>query len=100
MLAREGIVGARTPDEIGIVALRAGDAIGDHTVVFGGLGERLELMHRAQSRDVPRARRAAGGPLGGASSPPASTRCATSWVSESVAQACPTPAPDRSADFP
>jgi 4-hydroxy-tetrahydrodipicolinate reductase len=51
VLAREGIVGARRPDEIGIVALRAGDAVGDHTVVFGGLGERLELTHRAQSRE-------------------------------------------------
>lgn len=51
VLAREGLVGARRPDEIGIVALRAGDAVGDHTVVFGGLGERLELTHRAQSRD-------------------------------------------------
>ena len=50
-LAREGQVGARTAGEIGIVALRAGDAIGDHTVLFGGLGERLELIHRAQSRD-------------------------------------------------
>jgi 4-hydroxy-tetrahydrodipicolinate reductase len=50
-LARQGLVGARQPEEIGIVALRAGDAIGDHTVVFGGLGERLELTHRAQSRD-------------------------------------------------
>jgi len=50
-LAREGMVGARPPEEIGIVALRAGDAVGDHTVVFGGLGERLELVHRAQSRD-------------------------------------------------
>lgn len=51
VLAREGMVGARSPVEIGIVALRAGDAVGDHTVVFGGLGERLELVHRAQSRD-------------------------------------------------
>ena len=51
VLAREGLVGARRPDEIGIVGLRAGDAIGDHTVVFGGLGERLELTHRAQSRE-------------------------------------------------
>jgi 4-hydroxy-tetrahydrodipicolinate reductase len=34
-----------------VVALRAGDAVGDHTVVFGGLGERLELIHRAQSRE-------------------------------------------------
>ncbi len=50
-LAREGQVGARARDEIGIVALRAGDAVGDHTVLFGGLGERLELTHRAQSRE-------------------------------------------------
>jgi 4-hydroxy-tetrahydrodipicolinate reductase len=50
-LAREGIVGARTDGEIGIVALRGGDAVGDHTVVFAGMGERIELTHRAQSRD-------------------------------------------------
>lgn len=50
VLAREGLVGARRPGEIGIVALRAGDAVGDHTVTFAGLGERLELVHRAQSR--------------------------------------------------
>ena len=50
-LARKGLVGARARDEIGIVALRAGDAVGDHTVIFGGLGERLELIHRAQSRE-------------------------------------------------
>lgn len=49
-LAREGIVGKRGDDEIGIVALRGGDVVGDHTVVFSGLGERLELSHRAQSR--------------------------------------------------
>ena len=51
VLGRDGLVGARTSNEIGIVALRAGDAVGDHTVVLGGLGERLELTHRAQSRD-------------------------------------------------
>ncbi|MFN8545002.1 MAG: 4-hydroxy-tetrahydrodipicolinate reductase [Candidatus Binatia bacterium] len=51
VLAREGIVGPRRPGEIGIVGLRAGDAVGDHTVLFGGLGERLELTHRAQSRE-------------------------------------------------
>lgn len=50
-LAREGLVGKRTDEEIGIVALRGGDVVGDHTVVFAGLGERLELGHRAQSRD-------------------------------------------------
>jgi 4-hydroxy-tetrahydrodipicolinate reductase len=51
VLARQGLVGARRPDEVGIVGLRAGDAVGDHTVLFGGLGERLELTHRAQSRE-------------------------------------------------
>lgn len=50
VLARAGLVGARTPGEIGITGLRAGDVIGDHTVVFGGVGERVELVHRAQSR--------------------------------------------------
>lgn len=48
---REGVVGKRTPNEIGIMALRGGDVIGDHTVIFAGLGERIELTHRAQSRD-------------------------------------------------
>jgi 4-hydroxy-tetrahydrodipicolinate reductase len=50
-LAREGIVGARTDQEIGIIALRGGDVVGDHTVVFAGMGERIELTHRAHSRD-------------------------------------------------
>jgi 4-hydroxy-tetrahydrodipicolinate reductase len=50
-LAREGMTGQRSDDEIGIVALRGGDAVGDHTVVFVGFGERLELTHRAQSRE-------------------------------------------------
>jgi 4-hydroxy-tetrahydrodipicolinate reductase len=48
---REGITGVRPPDKIGVLALRAGDAVGDHTVIFGGQGERLELIHRAQSRE-------------------------------------------------
>ena len=50
-LAREGITGQRSDDEIGIVALRGGDAVGDHTVIFAGFGERLEFIHRAQSRE-------------------------------------------------
>ena len=49
--ARSGDVGARRPGEIGVVALRGGDVVGDHTVLLVGLGERLELTHRAQSRD-------------------------------------------------
>jgi 4-hydroxy-tetrahydrodipicolinate reductase len=48
---REGLVGKRTPEEIGVLALRGGDVVGDHTVIFAGLGERLELTHRAQSRE-------------------------------------------------
>jgi 4-hydroxy-tetrahydrodipicolinate reductase len=48
---REGVVGQRQSKEIGIIALRGGDVVGDHTVIFAGLGERIELTHRAQSRD-------------------------------------------------
>lgn len=48
---REGILGPRPDEEIGVMALRGGDAVGDHTVLFIGAGERLELTHRAQSRD-------------------------------------------------
>jgi len=48
---RKGLIGERTRDEIGMQTLRAGDVVGEHTVLFGGTGERLELIHRAQSRD-------------------------------------------------
>jgi len=48
---REGVIGQRQPKEIGILALRGGDVVGDHTVIFAGMGERIELTHRAQSRD-------------------------------------------------
>ncbi len=49
---REGNAGPRAADEIGVLALRGGDVIGDHTVHFLGQGERLELTHRATSRDL------------------------------------------------
>lgn len=49
--ARKGIIGERTDEEIGIQTIRAGDITGDHTVLFGGIGERLELTHRAHNRD-------------------------------------------------
>lgn len=49
---RQGIVGARPSDELGVFALRGGDVIGDHTVHFFGPGERLELTHRATNRDL------------------------------------------------
>jgi len=49
---RKGITGARKKGELGIMSVRAGDIIGDHTVMFAGAGERLELTHRALSRDT------------------------------------------------
>ncbi|HOG13468.1 MAG TPA: 4-hydroxy-tetrahydrodipicolinate reductase [Syntrophales bacterium] len=48
---RRGMIGERTRREIGIQTIRAGDIVGEHTVIFGGIGERLEIVHRAQSRD-------------------------------------------------
>jgi 4-hydroxy-tetrahydrodipicolinate reductase len=49
---REGIVGERTPGEIGMHSIRGGDVVGDHTVIFSNVGERLELTHKASSRDT------------------------------------------------
>ena len=49
---RFGDVGARTPKEIGVHAIRGGDVVGDHTVVFANMGERVELTHKASSRDT------------------------------------------------
>ncbi len=49
---REGMVGERTPEEIGVHAVRGGDIVGDHTVLFAGDGERLEIFHRAGSRQA------------------------------------------------
>ena len=51
VFSRHGIIGERTKTEIGIQTLRAGDIVGDHTVMFAGSGERLEFIHRAHSRD-------------------------------------------------
>jgi 4-hydroxy-tetrahydrodipicolinate reductase len=48
---RKGEVGARTGQEIGIHAVRAGDLAGEHTVYFGGTGETIQFVHRAQNRD-------------------------------------------------
>lgn len=50
--ARKGLVGERKRGEIGIQTIRAGDIVGDHTVLFGGMGERIEVTHRVQSRDT------------------------------------------------
>ena len=49
---RQGLPGERTRSEIAVLSLRSGDVVGEHTVSFGSLGERLELTHRAHSRDT------------------------------------------------
>jgi len=49
---REGMPGERTRTEIGMHALRGGDVVGDHTVIFANTGERVELTHKASSRDT------------------------------------------------
>lgn len=49
---RQGITGERTASEIGIHAIRGGDVVGDHTVIFAANGERVELTHKAASRDT------------------------------------------------
>lgn len=49
---RQGITGERTSSEIGIHAIRGGDVVGDHTVIFAATGERVELTHKASSRET------------------------------------------------
>jgi 4-hydroxy-tetrahydrodipicolinate reductase len=49
---REGITGERKPNDVGVHALRGGDVVGDHTVMFAALGERLELTHKASDRGI------------------------------------------------
>ncbi|HSU57383.1 MAG TPA: 4-hydroxy-tetrahydrodipicolinate reductase [Candidatus Dormibacteraeota bacterium] len=49
---REGIIGERTSEEIGMHSLRGGDVVGDHTVIFATQGERLEITHKASSRET------------------------------------------------
>lgn len=52
VFSRRGIIGERGKREIGIQTIRAGDIVGDHTILFGGIGERIEVTHRASSRDT------------------------------------------------
>ena len=49
---REGLIGERSGKEIGVHSIRGGDVVGDHTVTFAGAGERLELTHKAASRET------------------------------------------------
>jgi 4-hydroxy-tetrahydrodipicolinate reductase len=48
--AREGVTGERDPSTIGFATIRGGDIVGDHTVLFAGTGERIEITHRSASR--------------------------------------------------
>jgi 4-hydroxy-tetrahydrodipicolinate reductase len=50
--ARDGLTGPRRPGDIGFASLRGGTVVGDHTVVFAGAGERIELSHRAEDRAI------------------------------------------------
>jgi 4-hydroxy-tetrahydrodipicolinate reductase len=50
--ARDGHTGARRGGDIGFASLRGGSVVGDHTVIFAGTGERLELSHRAEDRSL------------------------------------------------
>jgi 4-hydroxy-tetrahydrodipicolinate reductase len=50
--SRDGHTGARPDGDIGFAALRGGSVIGEHTVIFSGPDERIELGHKAQSRDI------------------------------------------------
>lgn len=52
VFGRKGLIGERGRKEIGLLSIRAGDVIGEHSVIFGGLGERLEFVHRAHSRET------------------------------------------------
>ena len=49
---REGLIGERSAAEVGVHSIRGGDIVGDHTVIFAGRGERLELTHKASSREA------------------------------------------------
>ncbi|MFP4029504.1 MAG: 4-hydroxy-tetrahydrodipicolinate reductase [Candidatus Brocadiia bacterium] len=49
---RQGLAGPREPAELGMHSIRGGDIVGDHTIIFAGAGERVELTHRATNRDV------------------------------------------------
>ena len=47
---REGVTGERSPSTIGFATVRGGDIVGDHTALFAGIGERVEITHKASSR--------------------------------------------------
>ena len=62
--ARHGVSGPRRSGAVGFSVFRGGDVVGDHTVTFAGVGERIELTHRASDRMAIRARRRQSGSMG------------------------------------
>ncbi len=52
VFAREGVTGERDPSSIGFATIRGGDIVGDHTVLFAGIGERIEVSHKATNRSI------------------------------------------------
>lgn len=50
--SRDGLIGPRKSGDIGFAVLRGGDVVGDHSVIFAGEGERIELSHRANDRQI------------------------------------------------
>ena len=75
---REGLVGERTADEIGIHAVRGGDNVGEHAIIFTTLGETLELVHKGHNRDS-YARGALSPRSSSRTAPPGATRWTTCW---------------------
>ena len=49
---RQGVTGERDPSSIGFASIRGGDIVGDHTVLFAGTGERIEITHKSSSRET------------------------------------------------
>jgi 4-hydroxy-tetrahydrodipicolinate reductase len=49
--AREGVTGERDPSSIGFATVRGGDIVGDHTILFAGIGERIEISHKSSTRE-------------------------------------------------
>ena len=76
---RDGHTGARKRGDIGFAALRGGTVVGDHTVIFAGPGERIELTHSAEDRSIFARGARAGGAVGARQESPASIRWPTCW---------------------
>jgi 4-hydroxy-tetrahydrodipicolinate reductase len=76
---RKGIVGPLDKKEIALLSVHAGDILGEHTLIFGGIGERLEFIHRAHSRDTFAHGALRAGPSGLPNESPGFTACRMCW---------------------